>query len=157
MDPWSYFYFGHLSIIRTFSFSHLILEVNSFRISFSFFLKILWLKNGPTFLEFGIETSRALERGRQVRIFLWRPLFVPFSCTSFIYLLWVQQIRSCLRSGVRNHLMLLISWVVNLISIDYMSLFFPTFFLLFIGLIWFVDDPDSILNSHHLHFQTRNQ
>ena len=51
--------------------------------------------------------------------------------------------------------MLLVSGVVDLVSIDYMPLFLPSLLLLTGLFIGFVNDPHSVFDTHHLHLQPK--
>ena len=125
-------YFGHLSIIRTFSFGRLGQAADYARTFASSSLKTVRKSDldEPTFLKFIGEASRALERRRQVGVLLRRFPLLAFSSSPLLNLLGVQQVRRCFRPGVGDDLVLLVGRVVDLVSVDDMSLLLPPLLLL---------------------------
>ena len=107
-----------------------------------------------TFFEFIRETSWALEWWGEVRVLLWWFTLLLVTGSSFLYLLRVEKVWSSFGTGVRNYLVLLISWIIYLVPVNDMSLFFPSLLLLFALFIGFINYPNTVLNRHSLHLDS---
>ena len=128
---------------------------DSFHIVSSSFLWKLTIKslNSNTFFSiFILKTYRALKRRGKIRVLLRRLPLLFISGSSLLYLLGAQHIGSCFWSWIRNHLVLLIGWIVYLVPINNISLFLSTLLLLFILFIRLINDSHSVLDPHSSNF-----